>query len=148
MAFGVNLCSAMLQASGAHLRCDPRGRISHDAKEAPMPPRNARIAEELSWMPTPPPARTTSDRPSSSRSGGPPYYARPSAGSAGWGPPHTPTRLPEAQVASLLPSSASGYLPGSPGVISPEDETRCDIVYLLFFLLSRSFSPIAVGHTI
>ena len=128
MAFGVNFCSAMLQASGAHLRCDPRGRISPDAKEAPMPPRNTRIGEELSWMPNSP-ARTTSDRPSSSRSsssrssGGPPYYARPSAGSGGWGAPRPPTRLPEAQVASLLPPTA-GYLPGSPGVISPEGETR------------------------
>lgn len=123
MAFSVNFFSIVLQASGAHLRCDPQGRIPRDLKEASAvtPLRNTRVNMVLRRVSSPLPARTTSERPSSSRSTGPPYYARPTAGSGNWGAPRPPTRLPEAQVASLLPT---GYLPDNPGVISPERETK------------------------
>ena len=122
MAFSVNFFSVVLQASGAHLRRD-QACIPRDLKEALIatPPRNTRVNVVLRRVSSPLPARTTSERPSSSRSTGPPYYARPTGGSGNWGAPRPPTRLPEAQVASLLPT---GYLPDNPGVISPERETK------------------------
>jgi len=114
----------MLRVSTAHLRCDPQGCISPDAGEAPsLPavPRNARVIAALRRLSPSFPARSISDRPSSSRSSESPYYTRPSAGSGSWGAPR-PTRLPEPQCASLLPSTA--YLPDNPGLVSPQRESK------------------------
>ncbi|KAH9967320.1 velvet factor-domain-containing protein [Russula dissimulans] len=115
----------------ARLRCDPQGCIARDAGQSPPTlPRNTHVLTALRRIPplhvVPAPARTTTDWPSSSRSSGSPYYARPSAGSASWGgggaAPRPPTRLPEAQCASLLPPT--GYMPENPGLISPRRETK------------------------
>lgn len=118
----VNLCSVMLRVSTAHLRCDPQGGISLDAGEVPTVPRNARVIAALRRLSPSVPARSISDRPSSSRSSESPYYARPSAGSGSWGAPRPPTRLPEPQVASLLPTTA--YLPDNPRLVSPPHESK------------------------
>ncbi|KAF8498683.1 velvet factor-domain-containing protein [Russula emetica] len=118
----VNLCSVMLRVSTAHLRCDPQGCISPDAGEVPTVPRNARVIAALRRLSPSVPARSISDRPSSSRSSESPYYTRPSAGSGNWGAPRPPTRLPEPQCASLLPTTA--YLPDNPGVVSPPRESK------------------------
>ncbi|KAI0295998.1 velvet factor-domain-containing protein [Russula brevipes] len=124
MALGVDLCSAMLLVSRAHLRYDPPGYVSRDVGEVPTLPRNARDITMRYRPPPRGPARTASDRPSSSRSSGSSYYPRP--GSGNWGAPRPPTRLPEAQCASLV--SSTGYLPENPGTVSPHRGTR--IYYL------------------
>ncbi|KAH9989818.1 velvet factor-domain-containing protein [Russula vinacea] len=121
MAFSVNLCSVMLHVSRAHLRCDPQGCISRDSGEVPTLPRNARVIAALCHIPSSVPARSISDRPSSSRSSESPYYTRP-AGTGNWGAPRPPTRLPEPQCASLLPSTA--FHPDNPGLVSPQRETK------------------------
>ncbi|KAH9993703.1 velvet factor-domain-containing protein [Russula compacta] len=90
--------------------------------EAPTLPRSTRDSAVVRRIPPRVPTRTTSDRPSSSRSSGTPYYTRPPVGSGNWGAPRPPTRLPEPQCASLLPST--GYLPDNPGLISSERESK------------------------
>jgi hypothetical protein len=133
----------MLHVSTAHLSCHPQGYVLHDAGEGPTHPRNARDMTALTrtLAPSRSPARNISDRPSSSRSSGSSYYQRPSAGSGNWSAPRPPTRLPEPQCMSLIPPT--GYLPGGPGLISAEHETK------LFARPSYClvFSPIATGPT-
>ena len=100
------------------MRCDPQP----NAEEVPTVPRNARVIAALRRLSSSIPTRSISDRPSSSRSSESPYYARPSAGSGSWGAPRPPTRLPEPQCASLLPSTA--YLADNPGLVSPQRESK------------------------
>ena len=135
MALGVDLCSAMLHVSRAHLRYDPQGCVSRDVGEAPTLPRNARDITMRYRTPPRGPARTASDRPSSSRSSGSSYYPR--TGSGSWGAPRAPTHLPEAQCATLV--SSTGYLPENPGTVSPHRGTRW---HHLPFLIVFFFSPI------
>jgi hypothetical protein len=133
----------MLHVSRAHLRYDPQGYVSRDVGEVPTLPRNARDITMRYRTPPRGPARTASDRPSSSRSSGSSYYQRP--GSGNWGAPRPPTRLPEAQCASLVSSAGTGYLLDNPGMVSPHRGTR---LHRLPFLIVFFFSPIPVEHTI
>ncbi|KAI9511554.1 velvet factor-domain-containing protein [Russula earlei] len=122
MAFSVSLCSVMLHVSRARLRCDPQCEVSPDVGEASVLPRNPQVLTALRRTPPSVPTQTAGDRPSTSRSSDSPYYTRPSAGSGSWGVPRPPTRLPEPQCASLLPST--GHMAENPGLVSHPRETK------------------------
>jgi hypothetical protein len=118
IVLSVHFYSVMPHGSTAHLRCDPQACTACDAGQRPTLPRNARDLAASHRIPTGIPTRSASDRPSSSRSSGSPYYSRPSAGTGSWGPPRQPTILPDAPLISLHPPT------GFPGLISTGRETK------------------------